>query len=124
MDSQLLRDCLRRLLPHVDATRIALTGGVAIAMHVDTPDDGQARGFAAQLSKASAETPVDEKHYMDATRLGAICGRDVPTLATSYLAKTLYSQDIHERCLRCEVSRDDAFPLATKRAIMDILGYV
>jgi hypothetical protein len=34
MNSQLLHDCLRRLMSHVDPKRIALTGGVAIGIHL------------------------------------------------------------------------------------------
>jgi hypothetical protein len=210
MNSEVLHNCLSRLTPHVDAARIALTGGVAIGIHLDITCGDRTRAVAAEdvdfvaddvdavcqtvtgeflvshfhlpqpgypkflvqlvdpvtrrrldffpdalralrrapvvdvvgvrlrvleahdildhkiafLSKASAASPADEKHYADAKRLGAICGRDVPTVAASHLASTAYSQDLEETCLRCHVSRRAGFPLAPKRAIFDVLGYV
>jgi hypothetical protein len=39
MNSEVLHDCFRRLVPHLDTARIALTGGVAIGL--------RARGVAA-----------------------------------------------------------------------------
>ena len=210
MNSEKLCECLRRLIPHVDTARIALTGGVAIGVHVGAvhgdrtpgapaedidfvaddveavrhtvtndflvshfhlpqpgypkflvqlvdpvarlrldffPDSLRALGRAssvvvagvplrvlkahdildhkiALLSKASVENPVDEKHYADGRRLGVICGRDVPPVTASQLASTVHSQDIDATCLRCKVSRHDGFPLAPKREIFDVLGYV
>ena len=76
------------------------------------------------VAGASALSPVEEKHDADVQRLGAICGRDVPTLPASHLVRAAYSRDLEEVCLRCEVSRRDAFPLAAKRAIFDVLGYI
>ena len=78
----------------------------------------------ALLSTASVTSPVEEKHYADAKSLGIVCGRDVPPVSVSQLIATAYSQAIDEQCLRCEASRCGAFPLAPKRAIIDILGYV
>ena len=209
-DSQVLHDCLRRLMPHVETARIALTGGVAIGVHAGSthgnrtedipaedidfvaddvgalsqtvttdflvshfhlpqpgyakflvqlvdpvsrlrldffPDTLRALGRArvvvvagvplrilearvildhkmALLSKASATNPVDAKHYADAKRLGAICGRDVPPFEASQLTSTVYCQDVDEACLQCQVSRHNGFPLASKRAILAVLGYV
>jgi hypothetical protein len=197
-------------MPHVDDTRIALTGGVAIGMHVDGMRGDRTPAVAAEdidfvaehvdvvcqtvtsnflvshfhlpqpgypkfliqlvdpatrlrldffpdtlgalcrarladiagvplrmldaedilnhkiqlLSGASAGRPVEAKHYADAKRLGAICGRDVPTVPTSQLVGTAYSRDLEETCVRCEMSRSDAFVLAPKRAIFNVLGYV
>lgn len=48
MDSHSLGDCLRRLMPHVDVERIALTGGVAIGLHVDAPHGDRTRSLAAE----------------------------------------------------------------------------
>jgi len=209
MKSEALHECLHRLIPHIDAARIALTGGVAIGMHVDVSGGDQRHGFAADdvdfvtgdvgavrqtvtndflvshfhlpqpgypkfliqlvdstsrlrldffpdtlralgraavidvagfpllvlnandildhklalLSTASVTSPVEGKHYADAKSLGVMCGRDVPPVAASRLITTAYSQAADEQCLRCEASRCDAFPLAPKRAIIDILGY-
>lgn len=206
----MLHDCLRRLIPHVDCARIALTGGVAIGVHVGASHGDRARGIPAEdidfvaddvgvvretvtndflvshfhlpqpgypkflvqlvdpvarlrldffpgtlqalrrarvivvadvplrvleahdildhkltlLSKASTANPVEEKHDADARRLGAICGRGVPPVAASHLTSTVYSQDTDESCVRCHVSRHGGFPLALKRAVVDILGYV
>lgn len=210
MNSETLHECLRRLIPHVDTARIALTGGVAISVHVGAvhgdrtagvpaedidfvaddvaavrqtvtndflvshfhlpqpgyakflvqlvdpvarvrldffPDSLRALGRAsvvvvagvplrvleahdildhkiALLSKASADSPVEEKHYADGQRLGMICGRDVPPVTASQLASTVYSQDVDAICARCHVRRHDGFPLAPKREIFDVLGYV
>src|ERR671912_190028 len=56
MDSVVLHDCLRRLIPHVDVARIALTGGVAIGIHLDGTGDGQARsGTAEDIDFVAAE---------------------------------------------------------------------
>jgi hypothetical protein len=210
MHLHLLRDCLRRLMPHVDAARIALTGGVAIGVHLGVacadgaradaaedvdfvaddvdavrqtvtseflvshfhlPQPGYAKflvqlvdpatrlrldffpdglqalsrasnlevaGFPlrvvqahdildhkfALLSRASADSPVEEKHYADARSLAAVCGRDVPPVAVSQLTRSTYSQDLEERCVRCAASRSISYPLAPKRAIFEVLGYV
>lgn len=210
MNSRLLHDSLRRLVPHVDIARVALTGGVAIGIHIDVMRDGHPRGDAAEdidfvaedvdavratvandflvshfhlpqpgyakfliqlvdpvtrlrldvfpdalralarahlvqvdgislrmldvydllehkialLSKASAANPVDEKHYVDARRLAAICGRLVPPTPAAHLTTVVYSQDINEVCVRCEASRHTGFPLAPKQRIFDVLGYV
>jgi len=78
----------------------------------------------ALRSGASVENPIDEKHYVDARRLGAVCGRDVPSLAVSRLAGSSYSHNVDEACFRCQISQHRGFPLASKRAIFDILGYV
>ena len=78
----------------------------------------------ALLAGASAASPIEAKHYRDARRLGAVCGREVPSMPLSHLSSTVYSQDIDAPCLRCDVSRCAGFPLAPKRAIFDILGYV
>jgi hypothetical protein len=210
MNATVLHDCLRRLIPHVDAARIALSGSVAIGLHVDVARDDRTRTFEAEdidfvadgvevvqqtvtneflvshfhlphagypkfliqlvdpntrlrldffpdtlralsrssvadvigvplrvlpaedildhklalLSSASVERPIEEKHYADAKRLGTVCGRDVPSLPVSLLAGTSFSHDVDETCLRCHVSKGCGFPLASKRAILDILGYV
>ena len=34
INAEMLHDCLTRLVPHVDTTRIGLTGGVAIDIHL------------------------------------------------------------------------------------------
>jgi hypothetical protein len=78
----------------------------------------------ALFAGASAAHPVEEKHYADATRLGRICGRDVAWLPASHFTQTVFSRDTDATCLRCEVSQCAGFPLAQKRAILDVLGYV
>ncbi len=209
VNTEALHDCLRRLMPHVDDARIALTGGVAIGIHlrgmrgdsrhavaddvdfvaegVDAirqtvtadflvshfhlPQPGYPK-FLVQLadpatrlrldfftdalravnrapvvdvagvslrmleandildhkiqllSGASETRPVDEKHHADAKRLGLLCEREVPTVSASHLVSTAHSRDLDATCLRCHVSRCAGFPLAPKRAIFDVLGYV
>jgi hypothetical protein len=78
----------------------------------------------ALLSKASAASPVDKKHYADAKRLGTICGHEAPPLPASHVARAFYSQDTEAKCPRCEISQCTVFPLAPKTAILDILGHV
>ena len=210
MNPESLHKCLSRLLPHLDDMQIALTGGVAIRLHVDEVRSDRIPAFAAEdvdfvagsvhaihptvtgdflvshyhlphpgyakflvqlvdpasrlrldffpdtqralsrapvvdiggvpirmlgaedilnhkiqlLSGAFAGSHVEEKHYADAKRLGARCGREVPTIPASQLVSTVYSQDLEEMCSRCETSRSAAFPLAPKAAIFDVLGYV
>jgi len=210
MNADVLHDCFCRLVPHVDTARIALTGGVAIGLHLGvTPRDRIRRlatgdidfvaegheavhqtvtadflvshfhlpqpGYAkfliqlvdpatrlrldffpdalraltrahvvdvagvplrvldaqdildhklAIVAGASTASPIEEKHYVDARRLARVCGREVPPLPASHLSSTTYSQDVDAACARCEVSRCAGFPLAPKRAIVDILGYV
>ena len=48
MNADALHDSLRRLAPHVDIARIAVTGGVAIGIHVEAACGEQARGAAAE----------------------------------------------------------------------------
>ena len=210
LHSDVLHDCLRRLVPHLDTERVALTGGVAIGLHLGVSPRGRMRRLAAGdvdfvaedanvvrqtvttdflvshfhlpqpgypkflvqlvdpatrlrldffpdalralnrapvrdvagiplrvlraqdildhkltlLAGASAGSPIEEKHYVDALQLGTVCGREVPELPASHRSTTTYSQDIDAACRRCEVSQCAAFPLAPKRAIFDILGYV
>jgi hypothetical protein len=47
MNADVLRDCLKRLLPHVDHARIALTGGVAIGVHIGNSCGEPSRAVAA-----------------------------------------------------------------------------
>ena len=210
MNADVLRDCLRRLIPHLDTARIALTGGVAIGLHTgDTQRDRMRRLAAgdvdfvadnadavrqtvttdflvshyhlpqpgypkfliqlvdpakqlrldffpdtlhalnrarvvdvagvplrvlqahdildhklALLARATAASPIEKKHYVDATRLATICGREVPELPASHLSTPNYSQDVGATCRRCEASQRAAFPLAPKSVIFKILGYV
>jgi len=210
LQSDVLHDCFRRLVPHLDTARVALTGGVAIGLHLGVSPRRRMRRLAAGdvdfvaenadvvrqtvatdflvshfhlpqpgypkflvqlvdpatrlrvdflpdalralnralkadvagipllvlraqdildhklalLAGASAANPVDEKHYVDARQLGTVCGREVLELPASHRSTTSYSRDIDAACRRCEVSQCAAFPLAPKRAIFDILGYV
>jgi hypothetical protein len=79
----------------------------------------------AMLASASPAAPVDEKHHRDALLLGALCGRAVPPPPAGVcLRAPAYSRDVNAACGRCEASRSDRFPLAPKRRILDILGYV
>ncbi|MBF0545789.1 MAG: hypothetical protein HQM08_15205 [Candidatus Riflebacteria bacterium] len=76
------------------------------------------------LSKSSIEQPVDQKHYRDALRLAKACSKHISPIPPSHFAKEIYSTDLSTSCLRCELSVDTAFPLASKQNIFDILGYV
>jgi hypothetical protein len=210
MNAEAFRDCLRRLVLHVDVERIALAGGVAIGLHAGPTRAGRSRIRAAEdldfvaerveavresvteeflvahfhmpqpgyskfliqlvdpanrlrldffpdalrvlsraalvdvegtslrvvsardilghklslLSGASVANPVDQKHYADAKRLAVAYGCDIPMVARSHFARTIYSQSVAEACPRCSASRDRRFPLASRRVIFDLLGYV
>lgn len=211
MDASSLHGSLGRLLPHVDTCRIALTGGVAIGIHLGAsrgerfpgvdahdidlvaaapdavratviddflvshfhlPQPGYAKfliqlvdprtrlridifpdasgmlararpvtgmpslPFAlvdagdildhklATLAKSSPETPDDPKHYDDAVRLGALLGRYVPRVPDAHLRAGEFSRDLEVRCDRCAASTSAEFPLAAKREIHALLGYV
>ncbi|HET7463994.1 MAG TPA: hypothetical protein VFJ82_22250 [Longimicrobium sp.] len=201
---------LSRLLPHLDSGRIALTGGVAVGLHLGARCGERARGLAADdvdlvasgvdavhpgvtagflvshfhlphpgyakflvqladpvtrlrvdlfpdslhalaraavmdvagvplrvlapddilehklatLAKASAAHPAEPKHFEDARRLAALCGRPVPPVPAAHLGAATYSRDVDAVCARCEASRCAAFPLAPRREILDVLGYV
>jgi hypothetical protein len=207
-----VQTCLARLTPHLDRRRVALTGSVAIALHLDEvggrghpgaerrsgdvdlvaeavdavlptvaeeflvshfhlPQPGYAK-FLVQLvdpvsrlridvfpdalgalpraqwhevtgvpllvldpcsildhklgllAGAAARAPAEEKHYRDAQRLAALCGRLPPDLPASGFAPTAYSQELTATCPRCAASVDPRFRLAPKRQIHDLLGYV
>ena len=66
--------------------------------------------------------PVDPKHWRDIVALSAICGEPLPPAPT--LAPDIYCTDLAYVCARCERSRSPLFPIAPKRAIFDVLGYV
>ena len=76
------------------------------------------------LARASARAPVEEKHYRDAQRLAAFCGRRPPDRPAFGFAPTVYSHDLTASCPRCAASVDPRFRLAPKRRIHDLLGYV
>jgi hypothetical protein len=76
------------------------------------------------LSKATAADPVDEKHLRDAMALAGLCASAVEPVPATHLSKDVYSTDLDARCARCDFSLDPAYPLAPKRAIFDLLGYV
>jgi hypothetical protein len=190
--------CLMRLLPHLDGDEVALTGGIALGVHLpgkrrdvadvdfvarrmDAVAPSVARDFlvshyhvvqpgvpkaivqvvdpktrlrvdlfpdltgavaraqrslvdgalllvvtAADLlahKLALLHKRVDEKHWRDAVALAALLGAPPPP-PPAELAPDVYSQDLALACDRCERSRSPDFPLADKRAIFDLLGYV
>jgi hypothetical protein len=69
-----------------------------------------------------ARPPVDEKHWQDAVALAAFLGK--PPSPRPAIAPDVYSQDLTLACERCSRSASPEFPLADKRAIFDLLGYV
>jgi len=75
------------------------------------------------IGKASSTEPVDPKHVRDARALAALLGRP-PAASTPYCAPARYCTDLNARCERCERSRTSDFPLAPKREIFVLLGYV
>ena len=205
-----LQGCLRRLIEHLDVSRVAVTGGVAIELHIDAARSGRTRSCEAEdidfvaespeavlpsvttgflvshfhlpqpgyskfmvqlvdpvtrirldffpdalralpraavtpvagvpllvlraddildhklglLSRASTANPVEAKHYSDARELGILCGRPLPPIANSPAVPRTYSRDVGETCVRCDASQSRGFPLASKQAILDVLGYI
>jgi hypothetical protein len=78
----------------------------------------------AILSNACRVRPADVKHYRDALALAQILHRKAPSVTAECLGKATYSTDVTARCVRCELSLDPAFPLAPRRRIFKLLGYV
>ncbi len=76
------------------------------------------------LRGASRRTPVDPKHYRDARALGSILRREIPLIEASALVPDVYGIECGSECRRCELSRNQNFPLASKHQILDLLGYV
>lgn len=70
-----------------------------------------------------ATRPIDPKHRRDVAALAAICGTtiDLPIIPEAIES---YSQDVDAVCRRCLLSETPALPLAPKREIFAILGYV
>ena len=198
-DVGVLASCLARLLPHLETEHVALTGGVAIGLHV--PGRRRARpkdldfvarrmdavspsvtrdflvahfhvpgpavpkaivqlvdpstrlridvfpdltGALAHARWRTVETtrlqvlepeallahklrllagPVDEKHWLDAVALAARLGEEPPARPARFVPDA-YRQDLDGRCARCERSRDPRYPLAPRRVIFGLLGYV
>lgn len=65
---------------------------------------------------------VDPKHWRDVVALSALCGEPLPPQPT--LERDAYCTDLSYVCERCERSRSPHFPIADKRAIFALLGYV
>ncbi len=185
----MLRRCLERLAPHVDRDALALTGGVALGVHLPAcarladvdfvardlgavrpsvtrdllvshyhvaPDkpivqlvDGETRlridvfpdragcveratvhdgwlvvGAADLLAhkRTLLGRPVDPKHWRDVVALSAHLGEPLPPAPP--LVPDVYCTDLAYVCDRCARSRSPDFPLADKRAIFELLGYV
>jgi hypothetical protein len=184
-----LRACLDRLAPHVERDALALTGGVAITLHLPerarladvdfvarrmeavrpsvtrdflvshyhaAPDKPMVQlvdrethlridvfpDRAGSVARATVHDdwrvvtasdllahkrtllgkPVDPKHWHDMVALAALCGEPLPPAPA--LVPDVYCTDLAYVCARCERSRSPNFPLAPKRAIFDLLGYV
>jgi len=75
------------------------------------------------IGKASPVEPVDPKHLRDAQALAALLGLTFEA-STPFYAPARYCTDLDARCERCERSRTSDFPLAPKREIFALLGYV
>ena len=192
-DEERLRTCLERLRPHVDAGALALTGGVALGVHLPAlarladvdlvarrmdavrpsvtrdflvshhhvpgpgvpralvqlvdpetrlrvdvfpdlagsvgraapRDDGWRVVTAADLlahKRTLLGKPVDPKHWRDVVALSAHLGQPLPPAPS--LVADVYCTDLEHACDRCARSAAPDFPLAPKRAIFALLGYV
>ncbi len=96
----------------VSGTRVRVLGPAAILDHK-----------FELLARATAERPVDEKHFDDALLLAHLSARQLGDWPPRVLCKEEYQRDPAIRCARCDRSVDSAFPLAPKQRILDILGY-
>ena len=76
------------------------------------------------LARASPERPVDPKHAEDARVLAGRLGRAIPAIDPRSLRAEVYSTDLSAGCERCEAALDPAFPLASRAAVFELLGYV
>jgi hypothetical protein len=74
------------------------------------------------LASSSPDHLVDEKHQRDALVLAALLGELIGVVPPTHLTKETYGLDLSP-CPRCEASRRPEFPLASKQAVFDILGY-
>lgn len=78
---------------------------------------------AQTLARASRARPVDPKHQQDAERLQRVVSGDLAAVAAEALVPEVYGGDADLACRRCEASRDERFPLASKQKIFEILGW-
>ncbi len=76
------------------------------------------------LARASAASPIDPKHAADARALSERLRRPPPVVDPAVLCPDVYSQAIDARCERCEAAASAAWPLAPKKRIFELLGYV
>jgi hypothetical protein len=74
------------------------------------------------LAHSSPDHLVDEKHQRDALVLAALLGEQIGLVPPTHLTKETYGMEL-SACPRCEASRRPEFPLASKQAVFDILGY-
>jgi hypothetical protein len=74
------------------------------------------------LASSSPHHLVDEKHQRDALVMAALLGERIGLVPPAHLTKETYGLDLSP-CRRCEASRRPEFPLASKQAVFDILGY-
>ncbi len=120
-DSRVRVDCFPDLVGSIVNARWVEIGGARLAL---LPPDAILDHKLLTLARASADRPVDGKHYQDAQDLAALCGRTIASIDPAVLAQDQYQTDARLMCARCEASRHPAFPLAPKQRILDILGYV
>ena len=76
------------------------------------------------LKGATEQQPVDDKHSSDAMMLARLLGREVDVGPAIVLSTVSYSKDVSAECPRCKCSLDMRWPLAPKREILNVLGYV
>jgi hypothetical protein len=74
------------------------------------------------LAHSSPDHLADEKHQRDALMLAALIGEHVDPVPATHLTRETYDMDLSP-CPRCDASRRAEFPLASKQAVFDILGY-
>ncbi len=70
-----------------------------------------------------SKPPVDEKHWLDAVALAALCAAPVPPRPARFMPDR-YQTDLALVCERCVRSKSELFPLAPKAGILALLGYV
>jgi hypothetical protein len=77
----------------------------------------------ATIRKATPEDPVDPKHARDVRALAELGGYALPALDFPEKPAVMCA-DVDAACPRCDASRDPDFPLASKRDVFAVLGYV
>lgn len=76
------------------------------------------------LRESRRDQPVDPKHLDDMRVLAGTLGEATPDFSSLHLQREEFAMDTTQTCARCRESQSSAFPLAPKREVFKVLGYV